>query len=241
VTHLGQRLSALIDGELEGSERERVLVHMGKCGSCRDEVAALRMLKRRMNALGEQAAGAGLTGPAGAGLTGRLMSLRELMGLDDSRLSGSMPSGDTIWPPPPPAGGWPMHGRPATPDQPSQPGLPPQPGQPPQRGQPPHPGQAAKPADRDGRPDQRAGRYFLAGSLVIFLAGLGTAAVIAGGEPQAQAPAPPVTPSIDVIVAPHIAANLTPTAGTGATFLRSPTDQLWWRPDVEATSLPGRP
>ena len=108
-------------------------------------------------------------------------------------------------------------------------------------GQPAQPGQAAKPADHDGRPDQRAGRYFLAGSLVIFLAGLGTAAVIAGGEPQAQAPAPPVTPSIDVIVAPHIAANFAPTAGTGATFLRSPTDQLWWRPDVEATTLPGRP
>ena len=78
MTHLGQRLSALIDGELEGSERERVLVHMTRCGSCRDEVAALRMLKRRMNALGEAA--------AGAGLTGRLMSLSELMGLDEPRL-----------------------------------------------------------------------------------------------------------------------------------------------------------
>ena len=52
MTHLGQRLSALIDGELDGSERERVLVHLAKCGSCRDEVAALRMLKRRMNAPG---------------------------------------------------------------------------------------------------------------------------------------------------------------------------------------------
>ena len=149
MTHLGQRLSALIDGELEGSERERVLVHMGKCGSCRDEVAALRMLKRRMNALGERAAGAGLTGPAGAGLTGRLMSMTELMGLDDSRLSGGMPSGETIWPPQPPAGGWPMHGRPGQPGQPPQPG-PPQPGQPRSLGR--QPSQPITKADRTSGP-----------------------------------------------------------------------------------------
>jgi len=207
VTHLGQRLSALIDGELEGSERERVLVHMARCESCRDEVAALRMLKRRMmNALGGEAA-------AGAGLTGRLIS--ELLGFDESRVSGSIPSGETVWPPPPPAGGWPMHGRPA------------------------QPGQNAKTANHDSRPDQRAGRYFLAGSLVIFLAGLGTAAVIAGGEPQAQAPSPPVTPSVDVLVAPHTIAthphnrvSQTLPTGSGSTILR---------PTVDAASLPGRP
>jgi len=152
LTHLGQRLSALIDGELDGSERERVLLHMAKCGSCRDEVAALRMLKRRMNDLGEAA--------AGAALTGRLMRLRE------SGLADGMPAAKAPWPPPSPPGGWEF------------------------------PGQAA-------RSEQRAGRYFLAGSLVVFLAGLGTAAFIAGGEPQAQAPSPPVTPSVDVLVVPH--------------------------------------
>jgi anti-sigma factor RsiW len=150
LTHLGQRLSALIDGELDGSERERVLLHMAKCGSCRDEVAALRMLKRRMNDLGEAA--------AGAGLTGRLMRLRE------SVLADRMPAAEAAWPPPP--GGWEF------------------------------PRQAA-------RSEQRVGRYFLTGSLVIFLAGLGTAAFIAGGEPQAQAPTPPVTPRVDVLVVPH--------------------------------------
>jgi anti-sigma factor RsiW len=155
LTHLGQRLSALIDGELDGSERERVLLHMAKCVSCRDEVAALRMLKRRMNELGEAA--------AGAGLTGRLMRLRE------SGLADGMPVADVAWPPPPQRG-WEFPG--------------------------------------DGsRPEQRAGRYFLAGSLVVFLAGLGTAAFIAGGEPQAQAPSPPVAPSVDVLVVPHGSAN----------------------------------
>jgi anti-sigma factor RsiW len=168
VTHLGPRLSALIDGELDGSERERVLWHMTKCGSCRDEAAALRTLKRRVNALHEAAAGAGM-----AGLTGRLMSLSDVLRLDDPRsaLDGSAPG--TIWPPPPPAGGWPL-------------------------GE--HGGQDATAIDRGSRPDQRAARYFLAGSLVVFLAGLGTAAFIVGGETQARAPTPPVTPSIDVLV-----------------------------------------
>jgi anti-sigma factor RsiW len=152
LTHLGQRLSALIDGELDGSERERVLLHMAKCGSCRDEVAALRMLKRRMNDLGEAA--------AGAGLTGRLMRLRE------AGLADGMPAAEVGWPPPPPPGGWEF------------------------------PRQAA-------RSEQRVGRYFLTGSLAVFLAGLGTAAFIAGGEPQAQAPSPPVAPSVDVLVVPH--------------------------------------
>jgi len=217
VTHLGQRLSALIDGELLGSERERVLMHMARCGSCRDEVAALRMLKRRLSAVGEAAAEAVLTGPAGAGLTGRLMSLSELMDLDDSKLSGGMPSGETIWPPRAPAGGWPMHER---------------------SGQPGQPEQAAKPADHENRPDQRAGRYFLAGSLVIFLAGLGTAAVIAGGEPQAQAPAPAVTPSVDVMVAPQNHAP--PGFGNEAALFGPGPGHQWFQPELGATSLPGR-
>lgn len=61
MNHFGQRLSALVDGELDIAERERVLVHLVRCRACRDEVAALRMLKRRMNALGETAADAALT------------------------------------------------------------------------------------------------------------------------------------------------------------------------------------
>lgn len=61
MSHLGQRLSALIDGELDGVERDRVLVHLARCEGCRGEAVALRTLKRRMNALGEAAADAALT------------------------------------------------------------------------------------------------------------------------------------------------------------------------------------
>jgi anti-sigma factor RsiW len=152
MSHLGQRLSALIDGELEAYERERVLIHLHGCGSCRDEVAALRMLKRRMNALSETVAGAGLTG--------------RLIGLSESILADRMPMGEAAWPQTAPAGGWPV------------------------------PAQGS-------RPEQRVGKYFLAGSLIVFLAGLGTAAFIVGGEPQAQAPSSPATPSVDVLVVPQ--------------------------------------
>jgi anti-sigma factor RsiW len=61
VSHLGHRLSALIDGELDGDERDRVLVHLARCEPCRSEAVALRTLKRRMNALGEAAADSALT------------------------------------------------------------------------------------------------------------------------------------------------------------------------------------
>jgi anti-sigma factor RsiW len=80
MTHLGHRLSALIDGELDAEERDRVLVHLAGCEPCRGEAIALRTLKRRMNALGEAVADAALTrrliglahpagtaGPGGAG------------------------------------------------------------------------------------------------------------------------------------------------------------------------------
>jgi anti-sigma factor RsiW len=163
VTHLGQRLSALIDGELEASEREGVLWHMTKCDSCRNEVAALRALKRRVSGLGDAAAGAGL--------------MSALVSLADS---------DPADNPPPPVPSWP--------DRPSGP-----------------------PGRSQGSGEQRAGRYFLAGSLAIFLAGLGTAAFIAGGEPQPQAPTPPVTPSVDVMVFPH---GLSGDIGTGPPIMR---------------------
>jgi anti-sigma factor RsiW len=61
VSHLGHRLSALIDGELGHAQRERVLAHLARCESCRQEAAALRMLKQRMHTLGEATAGAALT------------------------------------------------------------------------------------------------------------------------------------------------------------------------------------
>ncbi len=200
MTHLGQRLSALIDGELEGGERERVLLHMTRCDSCRQEVAALRTLKRRMSALGDAA--------AGAGLTGRLMGLSALVNMADSQAASDPPPS---WPDRPGD----VRGRDEGTDDPP-PSWPERPGDARGRGQ--------------GSAEQRTGRYFLAGSLAVFLAGLGTAAFIAGGEPQPLAPTPPVTPSVDVMVFPHGATGSTGTAPPVAT-----PSSLHQRPDF---SLP---
>jgi anti-sigma factor RsiW len=59
--HLGERLSALIDGELSDARRERVLAHLARCEDCRREAVALRMLKQRMHTLSDTAAGDALT------------------------------------------------------------------------------------------------------------------------------------------------------------------------------------
>ena len=51
--HLGERLTALIDGELGPAERDRALSHLAACDSCRGEADALRKLKRRIGALSD--------------------------------------------------------------------------------------------------------------------------------------------------------------------------------------------
>ncbi|MET9295447.1 zf-HC2 domain-containing protein [Streptomyces sp. NPDC003077] len=43
--HLGDRLAALVDGELGHDARERVLAHLATCGKCKDEADAQRELK----------------------------------------------------------------------------------------------------------------------------------------------------------------------------------------------------
>jgi hypothetical protein len=62
MSHLGQRLSALIDGELSDAERDRVLAHLAGCEACRQDAIALRALKQRMHSLGEAMVDAALTG-----------------------------------------------------------------------------------------------------------------------------------------------------------------------------------
>jgi len=67
MSHLGGRLSALIDGELSDTERDQVHAHLVSCDECREEAAALRTLKRRVRGLGET--------PADGELTRRLIAL----------------------------------------------------------------------------------------------------------------------------------------------------------------------
>jgi anti-sigma factor RsiW len=51
VSHLKDQLSALIDGELSGSELDRAHAHLASCAQCRAEAAALRDLKRELRNL----------------------------------------------------------------------------------------------------------------------------------------------------------------------------------------------
>jgi len=75
MSHLGRRLSALIDGELGDAERDQAHSHLVSCDACRAEAAALRTLKRRVHGLGET--------PADGALTRRLIALSGLSGLPE--------------------------------------------------------------------------------------------------------------------------------------------------------------
>ena len=68
MSHLGDRLSALIDGELDGAERDRAHAHLAGCEQCRAEAAELRALKQRLRALTGRA-------PAEADMTRRLIAI----------------------------------------------------------------------------------------------------------------------------------------------------------------------
>ncbi len=66
--HLGQRLSALVDGELGHQERDRALAHIAHCPACRSQLEEERRVKDRL---------AAPTPPASPALTARLLGLAE--------------------------------------------------------------------------------------------------------------------------------------------------------------------
>jgi anti-sigma factor RsiW len=53
VSHLGDTLSALVDGELGGAELDRANAHVAECGACRVEASALRRLKQELRHMAE--------------------------------------------------------------------------------------------------------------------------------------------------------------------------------------------
>ena len=68
MSHLGDRLSALVDGELGGAERDRAYAHLASCEQCRTEAAELRALKQKLRNLVSRA-------PAEAAMTRRLIAM----------------------------------------------------------------------------------------------------------------------------------------------------------------------
>lgn len=61
VSHLGVRLTALVDGELDHDDRERALAHLAMCPACRREADALRQVKERLRGLSDLTPSAGLS------------------------------------------------------------------------------------------------------------------------------------------------------------------------------------
>ncbi|MFI6818489.1 anti-sigma factor family protein [Nonomuraea sp. NPDC050328] len=61
MSHLGENVSALVDGELNHMERERALAHLTFCAECRREVESMRALKSRLRSLDGPAMPADLT------------------------------------------------------------------------------------------------------------------------------------------------------------------------------------
>jgi hypothetical protein len=53
MSHLGNLLSALVDGELGGVQLDRASAHLAGCAACQAEAAQLRMLKRELRTLGD--------------------------------------------------------------------------------------------------------------------------------------------------------------------------------------------
>ncbi|MBA9003864.1 anti-sigma factor family protein [Thermomonospora cellulosilytica] len=183
---LGERLTALVDGELDHEERDRALAHLAGCDRCREEADTLRRIKDRLRALAAPPAD-----PAGAPDLPDDDFLRRLMALGA----------------PPDAGAAPPPG-----DGPGPYALPPlRPSPVPSRAVMPRP-RDTRPA---GRVDRRGAaavavrrriprRYLAAGAAAVVL-GLGSASYLAGAAPgEGQ---PPVIPAFDRLEVEHSLTN----------------------------------
>lgn len=72
MSHLGERVTTLVDGQLGADAAERALIHIAGCTECRDAVEIERLTKQRLATLGGPPPGGdllhrlmGLAGPSG--------------------------------------------------------------------------------------------------------------------------------------------------------------------------------
>ncbi|TDC58260.1 zf-HC2 domain-containing protein [Actinomadura sp. KC345] len=175
---LGERLTALVDGELGHEERDRAHAHLAGCAQCRDEVAALRRLKGRLRDLSDSPV---------ADEVGDLPSDDFLTRLRSLPASAGPPASDGV--PPGPHAGTPARHSARPLRSSARPARTPPPARP-----------------RDNRPAGHAGvlkaqprrRYLVVGAATLFL-GLGTASYAVGGRQEA----PSVTPDFDRFAIEH--------------------------------------
>jgi anti-sigma factor RsiW len=178
MSHLGDRLSALVDGELDGADLDRAHAHLASCEQCRTEAAELRQLKQQLRELmtRELADGA----PAEAAMTSRLVAMTG------------------------PGGPVPARSRPARSGPQGRSrrrlraGLGRRPAAGPELSRPPDPGY---PGLRHTWLDARRRRYLMLGTVSLVVS-LGTAAFTAGGGGDA-APGPRITPPVEMYSVEH--------------------------------------
>jgi hypothetical protein len=104
MSHLGRWLSAQVDGELAGIERDRVLNHIAGCNACREEANTIRALKRRMTELSDST--------AEESIAGRLIELGRSDQDFATQIIGDPPFGRTAWQPQlTQLDSWPKHSR----------------------------------------------------------------------------------------------------------------------------------
>jgi anti-sigma factor RsiW len=90
MSHYGERLTALVDGQLGAADRDRLLVHVAGCPACRAEVDAQRRVKSSVGAL-----------PAPAPSDPLLHRLVSLAAPGEPRRPGRSLSDRSVAPPPP--------------------------------------------------------------------------------------------------------------------------------------------
>ncbi|WP_205718664.1 anti-sigma factor [Actinomadura sp. WMMA1423] len=185
---LGERLTALVDGELGDEERERAHAHLAVCAGCREEADQLRKLKGRLRGLSELPASDGTGDLPSGDFLNRLRTLPGAAGLADAPAAGGAPAHGALPREPVPHAGT----RPRHPSRPARSSTRPV--------RAPH---AVRP--RDGRPAGHAAirvqprrRYLVVGAATLFL-GLGTASYVAGGRQDT----PAVTPAFDRFAVEH--------------------------------------
>lgn len=195
MSHLGRRLSALVDSELGDAERDQVHAHLVSCDECRAEAASLRTLKRRVRGLAET--------PADGDLTSRLIALA---GLPEPAPPRSRPHGAIRARAALSAFSGGVAARPESWDDVQE----------------WFSGEAARDeagplaaAPFGGQTAASRGRghtrYVVAGAVAALAVGLGAASFAAGGPEHL--PAPTITPQVDVYMMQHAATAGLPSAG----------------------------
>ena len=175
MSHLGDLLSALVDGELSGAELDRANAHLAACGACRVEANALRRLKDDLRSLAEPA---GVTDTDE--ITGRLLAMAAKADAD-AQVPRQRKGGD-----------------PGAPGDPGDLG-----GNRPLRLRAPGRRAGTRPyavmaRGRRGALRRHRGRYVLWTALSLIVVGIGTAFGLGGGSTG-----PKVTPQLEVFDAQH--------------------------------------